>query len=89
VECFSPVIHRPLDAELRAHALVERARIDRELAAGLPLDRPIIWIADEMPIGRGGEAAYMVLLVAECEWPANSTVPTARLRIARAMPDRS
>lgn len=89
VECFAPAFHGPLDAELRAQALAERRRIDANLAAGLPLHNPIVWTADEMPIARGGEAAYMVLLVAECEWPTHGSAPLARLRIARAMPDRS
>ncbi len=89
VECFAPVFHGPLDADLRARVLAERRRIDADLAAGRLLHNPIVWIADEMPIGRGGEAAYMVLLVAECEWPTDGSPPVARLRIARAMPDRS
>ena len=89
VECFSPVFWRPLDAELRARTLAERRRLDTERATGEPLRHPIVWVADEKPIGRGGEDAYMVLLVAESEWPADAERPQFRLRLARAMPDRS
>jgi hypothetical protein len=89
VECFAPVFWRPLDAALRTRALAERRRIDADLAAGGTLRKPLVWIADEMPIGRGGDTAYMVLLVAESTWPDDQDEPLVRLRLARAMPDRT
>jgi hypothetical protein len=88
-ECFAPVIYGPLDARLRARALAERARIDGEMAAGGPLRNPLIWIADEMPITDGKLEVFVVLLVAECEWLDGQSEPLVRLRLARAMPDRT
>lgn len=90
VETFAPVLYNPLDAELRAKAMAERARLDAEIRAGGPLTKPIIWVADEMVIGKTGRTqAFVVLLVAVVEWPEDDGEPIVRLRLARALPDKS
>jgi hypothetical protein len=90
VECWASAIWEPLDAELRTRSAVARAHIDGELAAGGPLREPVIWVADEMVIGKkGSKQAFVVLVVAECEWQGPGEEPVVRLRLARAMPDRS
>jgi hypothetical protein len=89
VETFSPVFWEPLEAEMRARALAERRRIDAEVAAGGPLRRPIIWVADELSIHGKTDELFSVLVVAEAEWKDGSDEPHLRLRVARAMPDRT
>ena len=88
-EVFAPVLWRPLDERLRTRALVERARLDAERAAGLPLRNPLIWVADELPVTDGKLDVFVVLVVAECEWLDGQAEPLIRLRLARAMPDRT
>lgn len=89
VECFSPVFWEPLEKQMKAAALAERRRIDAELAAGRPLRRPIIWVVDELPIQGTSDELFVVLVVGEVEWQDGSDEPLLRLRVARAMPDRT
>ncbi|MEO8228629.1 MAG: hypothetical protein ABI628_02585 [Chloroflexota bacterium] len=89
VEMFAPVIWDPLEADMRARAIAERARIDADQAAGGPLRNPIIWIADEAPVFGATDELFCVLVVAECEWKAGQPEPIVQLRVARAMPDRT
>ena len=89
VEIYSPVFWEPLDAELRANTLAERRRIDADRAAGLPLRRPMIWVADEHVVFGKSDELFSVLVVAEVEWLDGTEKPHLRLRIARAMPDRT
>jgi hypothetical protein len=89
VETYAPVFWEPLEAELKARALAERRRIDADVVAGLPLRRPIIWVADELTIFGKSDELFSVLVVAEAHWRDGSDVPHLRLRVARAMPDRS
>jgi len=89
VDCYSPAIWEPLEAAMRAKAQAERARIDAALAVGGPLERPIIWVADEHSIHGRSDELFVVLVVAECEWQEGVEQPVLRLRVARAMPDRT
>ena len=89
VETYSPVFWEPLEASLKARALAERRRLDADLAAGLPLRHPIVWVADEHSIHGTHDELFSVLVVAEAEWSETSDVPHLRLRIARVMPDRT
>lgn len=92
VEAGSPPLYNHLDQRLRAAAIKERRRLDCISAAGEPLDRPQVILADEVPITgvrsdpnvllRQDEGFY-VLVIAE-QTPAG-----ARLRLARAMPTSS
>lgn len=89
VDCYGPVIWEPLEAEMRARAVAERHRVDADLDAGRALERPLIWIADEQPIHGKSDELFCVLVVAECEWISGQEEPLVRLRVARAMPDRT
>ncbi|MEP7378171.1 MAG: hypothetical protein ABI725_01260 [Chloroflexota bacterium] len=90
VEVHGPAIWEPLDAKLREQEREVRKRVDEELAAGLPLRRPLVWIADELPInGKGNVLLFNVLVIAEGYWIDGRDEPVLRLRLARAMPDRT
>jgi len=87
-ETFSPVFWEPLEAKMKATALAERRRIDAELAAGGPLRRPIVWVADEHAIFAGPKMLFVILAVAEIEWD-DKDQPHLKLRVARVLPDRT
>lgn len=90
IEVHSPAIWEPLDQKLRTQDLAERRRIDTDLADGKPLRRPLVWIADELPVnGKGNLLLFNVLVVAEPYWMDGRDEPLLRLRLARAMPDRT
>ncbi len=100
IEAFAPVISDPIDADLRARALAERARIDADLAAGRPLECPQILVLDDVPVWskaqqrRRREGGFVLLIVGEVAWeqPARPREgqqqwePRLRLRLVRAMP---
>ena len=87
-ETFSPVFWEPLEARMKAKALAERRRIDDDLAAGRPLRRPIVWVADEHSVFAGPKMLFTVLVVAEVEWDDRDEAHL-RLRLARALPDHT
>lgn len=89
VEAYSPVFWGPLEAKLRARAQAERARLDADRAAGRPLDRPMIWIADELTIKLHAKELFCVLIVVEATWKPGRREPVMELRVARVMPGRS
>lgn len=101
-EAFGPVVYGEVDAQLRSHALAERARLDALLDAGQPLDRPQVVLVDEVPVyGRTLERrkrsrrddGFWLLVLAETRWPPASddpfampSAPRIALRLVRAMP---
>jgi hypothetical protein len=96
VEVHGPAVWEPLEAQLRAHALSERRRLDAERAAGLPLRNPLMWMADEHPLtGKGKQTRFVALVVGEAQWvpdleePGRPDKPELRLRLARVLPDRT
>lgn len=99
-EAFAPVVFAPLEAELRASALAERARLDAEPADGLRLDRPQVLLLDDVPVyGRDDDsgvarrdAGFYLLVAAEIVWhdpgpgdPPGIPVTEHRIRLVRAM----
>lgn len=97
-EAFAPVIFGPIDAQLRATALTERARLDA--ATGPSLDRPQVLLIDDVPVygrddGTGTsrrDAGFFLLVAAEIVWrdpgpndPPGLPVTEHRIRLVRAM----
>lgn len=74
---------------MREAAIRERRRVDAEIAAGVLPARPLVWVADELSVHGTSDELFSVLVVGECEWEDDSDQPRLRLRVARAMPDRS
>jgi hypothetical protein len=100
-EAFSPVVFEPVEAALRAQARTERARLDAQLAAEAPLERPQVLLLDDKPVyGRDRSAdgaarrdnGFFLLVAAEIGWGTVAADPMAlpdrslRLRVVRAMP---
>ena len=94
VEAFAPVIWGPVEAQLRSTGLAERARIDADMAAGVPMERPQMVVIDDIPVwGRDGpgkrrDGGFYVLVVGETEWidrGGGDWATRLRLRLLRAM----
>ena len=82
VEAFSPVVFEPVEADLRARAEAERARLDALIRKRQPLVRPQVILVDDVPVyGRDldgkkrsrRDAGYFVLVLAELLWPDTDT----------------
>lgn len=94
VEAFGPVIYEPIDTELRQRAFEERERLDEQWENGEVLQRPQVWLLDDVPVYgrdldsrvRRRDAGFFVLVIAELDWTTTDAGgPTARLRLVRAM----
>ena len=98
VEAFAPVIWEPLDARLRSEALAERSRLDAAIAAGERLERPQVWILDDVPVwgkekrSKRRDGGFYLLVIGDVAWepPGRGHDPRypvarTRLRLVRAM----
>lgn len=77
-EVFGPVVFAAVEQRLRAKALAERARLDRLVELGEPVDRPQVWLLDDVPVyGRTldrrkaarRDDGFYLLVLAELQWP--------------------
>lgn len=101
VEAFAPAIYAPVEQRLREQALTERARLDALVEAGEAVDRPQVWLLDDVPVyGRAfgqqrarRDEGFFILVAAEADWstagptdvPFAVDGPEPRLRLVRAM----
>jgi hypothetical protein len=93
-EAFAPVVWEPVERQLRAAALAERARLDADLAVGRPLDRPQVWLLDDVPVWarekrtKRRDGGFFLLVIAEVRWgagPGGVLEARTELRLVRAM----